>query len=260
MGDSLKIRENYGTSWILISFSIIIAVVLATGVLSLLKENPLGQQICITILLIGLYLGALIIAFLFRKRSHEYSVFSYFMASIMLWFVFVSFAPVLFLTVPARLLSIWATLNFLFSILVLNYTFLKGTKSSKTKFYLLSFFVMLSLVFFTYISFKTPMAIEAMWNKMELVFACTATIFAITPLVIRIYFKELKLSSSLFLYLFVWVGFCSSYIYYASLRLGLGNTTQNFGIGVLLFSFILSIVFHATHSKELVFKNSQNEC
>ena len=260
MSDSLKIRENYGTSWLLISFSIIIAVVVSATMIFFLKDNPLAQQICITILLLGFCLGAFIVAFIFRKRSIEYPAFFYFIASLTLWFVSVSFFPVLFLTVLARLVTILATLNFLFSILVLNYASLKYTNLSKTKFFLLSYLVILLLVLASYIGFRTPAAIEALWNKLELVFACVAMVFAITPLVVRIYSKERKQSiATLSSYLFVWIAFCLFYLYYASLRLGLGNIPQFFSIGVLLFSFVLFIVFHVAHSEEITFKDTRSE-
>jgi len=227
-----------------------------------------GRAMFVSIAFIALFLVSLPFAIYLRKFS-DYPAFSYFAGSTALWFI----SERLYLLfpelqgVPYRLFSIWITLNFLLSILVLNLAYARFKSVLKKKYFLISHTIILGLILVAYIHFKNLGAIIAVWDKLELIFAITSILFVLIPLGYGIYklstiLRGQRLSNrldykrrikELVLYSMVWVIFCSSYIRFAILSLGTGNVSSEmfFSTSTVVPLFLIGIMLYYTQSKEV---------
>ena len=228
-----------------------------------------GRQMSAAMAFIALFVVSFSLAYFFRRFS-DYPAFSYFAGSTALWFFstnFMTLFPWLRGT-TYRLFSIWIMLNFLLSVLALNFAYARFKHLLKKEYIVRCHLAILALTFFAYLYFKDLGAIVAVWGRLEAYFALIVSVCAVAPLLVGIYnlTKMLKHKkdtrestrldyerrrTELLIYFFVWAAFCSCYVYFAFKGLGTGNIFQFFSISIVLFLSLLGVMLYYTYSKEM---------
>jgi len=230
-----------------------------------------GKPMFASLAFAALFVISLFCAIILRK-FFDYPAFSYFTGSTAFWFLS-SNLLILFPWLTGfkyQLLDIWLTLNFLFSVLILNLAYARFKSILNRKYIILfAHIVILTLVSFVYVYFKDLGALIAVRARLDLIFACTAIMFSLGPLGFGIkdlskLLKNLKGDPRLSIrldykrrrrelrsYFFVWLIFGSSYLYFAYAGLGTGNVGEFFSLSIGLILLLLTIMLYYTYSKEL---------